>query len=262
MWRLLLGALLPARLRHFVLDDLDEEFRARLGGGAARRWYRRQVLAGVGPALRLRGRVFAGLVAGSPMHPLRRLRRSPGFTLVTVLTLALGVAATTTIFTLVHGILLRPLPFPEPERLVVIRHAMPAFEVSEALQSTGTYFHYRDHAASFADMGLFHIASVNLTGDGEARQISLVMATASVFSTLGAVPLHGRLFTAADMAAGVDPVVVLSHELWRARYPAAGAPRGTHQSRAGTQRRVDLSAPFHECDDACGERDGGECKEQ
>lgn len=219
--RSMLALLLPGRMRPFVLDDLGEEFHARArkeGRAAARRWYRRQVLAGAGPALRMRWRSMAGVLGADSGRAVRRLGRSPGFAVVTIVTVGLGLGATTAIFALVNGILLRPLPYPEPERLVIVKHAMPAFDVVDALQSTATYFHYRDHAASFVDMGIFQSASVNLTGDGEARQIGLIMATPSFFSTLGVTPVLGRVFTEADVAPGGDPVVILSHRLWRERY--------------------------------------------
>ena len=148
----------------------------------------------------------------------RRLRRSPGFAATTILTLGLALAANATIFSLVNGILLRPLPYENAAQLVVIKHALPALDTHNALQSTGTYFHYREHADSFADMGLYRDASVNLTGNGDAEQIRLIMTTPSVFSTLGVAPLHGRLFTEADSDPGREPVVMLTHSLWRDRY--------------------------------------------
>ena len=148
---------------------------------------------------------------------LRGLRRAPGFTAAIVLTLALGIGASSSIFSIVRGVLLRPLPYADPDGLVRLWEVSPRGDDHNVV-SVGNFTSWRDQAKSFSIMGA-HMApyGVSLAGDGEPARLTVVDLTPSIFQLLGARPAVGRMF-AADDAAGDGHVVVLSHELWSRRF--------------------------------------------
>ena len=147
----------------------------------------------------------------------RMLRRNPGFTTVAVLTLALGIGANTAIFSVVNGVLLRPLPFQNPARLVVV------WESSEGATnsvSVPNYFDWRDQNQVFSDVALFRGRNYILTGAGEANRLRAGVASGRFFDLLGVQPLFGRTFGPEDDRTGADRVVVLSYGLWQRRFGA------------------------------------------
>ena len=154
---------------------------------------------------------------------LRALFKAPGFTAVAVLTLAVGLGANTAIFSAVYAILLKPLPFPESERLVSVRAMVKRDTWERRSASLADFRDYRAQATrSFASFSLYDDGNYNLTGDGEAMRIRGEMVSHDYFATLGVEPALGRTFTAAeDAAAGQRPLIVLSDELWRGRYGAS-----------------------------------------
>ncbi len=151
-------------------------------------------------------------------YGFRQLRKSPGFAAVAVLTLALGIGANTAIFSVVDTVLLRPLPYHEPDRLVLISEtesAAPADELGVAAQE---YLDYRDQSRSFSSVAAFESVGFNLTGEGEPQRIRAARMSAAAFPTLGVSPLMGRAFTAEEDRSGADNVVVLSYALWQHQY--------------------------------------------
>jgi putative ABC transport system permease protein len=150
---------------------------------------------------------------GSLRYAARGLRRAPGFTAVAVLTIAVGMGASTAIVSVVDGVLLRPLPFRDPDRLVTIQETflpqMPELGVSRE-----HYFAWRQQATCFASLGATHESSYNLAGRGEPRRVSAGRVTATVFPTLGVEPVLGRGFTTAEDRPGGPKVVVLGHGFW------------------------------------------------
>lgn len=171
------------------------------------------------------------------------LRRAPGFAVVVVLVLALGIGASTAIFALVDAVLLRPLPYPEPARLASVSHAAPGVDLAEVGQSVGTYLHYRNEARAFEAIAVHHAAAVNLTGDGPPERVELVLASHELFALLGVRPRLGRLFTPEDGRPGAPTVVVLSHGLWRDRYGADPGIVGRTVQVNGRAREVIGVAP-------------------
>ncbi len=153
---------------------------------------------------------------------LRGLLHAPGFTAVCVLTLAVGIAAATAIFSIVNGILLTPLPYAESERLVGLWHTAPAFGFDKISQSPGTYLLYRQRSRSFEDIALYRSARANVTGDRAPERLSAGLITPSLFSVLRVKPSLGRAFVAEEGRPGAAPVVLLSDQLWRRRF--AGDP--------------------------------------
>jgi predicted permease len=146
-------------------------------------------------------------------HAARVLGKSPGFTAVAVITLALGIGASAAIFSVVDGVLLRPLPYPHPDRLVVIQESLPP-QLPEFPVSPHHYFEWTKQVTSFERLAAMHQGSYNLTGAGEPIRVSAARVTSSAFSTFGAVPVLGRDFSPAEDLPGNDDVVVLSHGFW------------------------------------------------
>ncbi len=158
----------------------------------------------------------------------RRLVRAPVFSITATLTLMLGIGATTAVFSLVDGVLLRPLPFVRPAQLVDISHTLVLQGVSHVDQSDATYLYYRRANHVFSEVGAYRSAAVNLSGSGtgdsaHAERVDAAVASASVFGMLGIAPLRGRAFRDDEDLPGVPPVVILGERLWKGRY--ASDPR-------------------------------------
>lgn len=151
-------------------------------------------------------------IAQDLRYGLRGIRRSPAFSLVVVLTLALGIGANTAIFSVVNAVLLRPLPYPAAERLVWLGEADPK---AEGISVTWVnYQHWRNENHSFEDMAGFYMAQRTLTGRGEPRSTRAGVVTHGFFGLLGAQPLLGRVFSAADDQPGAAATVVLDYQFW------------------------------------------------
>ncbi len=152
-------------------------------------------------------------------YGVRTLAKNPGFTVVAVLTLALGIGANTAIFSVVQSVLLRPLPYPEPDKLVEIWNTYPP-QVPRAGLSPGDYADWSKQAGSFSEMGGYAEISqgFNLTGEGEPQRVQAGYASSSLLPMLGVRAVAGRLFTAEEDRAGNAPVVLLSHRLWLSRF--------------------------------------------
>lgn len=157
----------------------------------------------------------------------RSLQRAPGFVAVTVASLALGIGATTAMFSVVHGVLLRPLPYPEHERLVEIVHDVPALGSGQLAGSPAVYFGYRDHARVFDAVGHWDWddSPVTVSGDGEPESVASLEVTHEVLPMLVASVGAGRFFTARDDRPGAPPTAIVSHAFARQRFgdaPAVG----------------------------------------
>ncbi len=167
---------------------------------------------------RRRGAWLGGL-AGDTRFGWRVLRRSPGFSLLAILTLAVGLGATVAMFSVVNGVLLRPLAFQEPDRLVRLWEVAPDGDDRNVV-SEGNYLDWRARATSFTAIGAHSQAyTVALTSDGEPTNVLLTGLTPAAVQLLGVKPLLGRLFTREDAERG-DREVLLSFGLWRDRYGA------------------------------------------
>jgi len=151
---------------------------------------------------------------------LRMLRKSPGFTAVAALTLALGIGANTSIFSVVSAVLLRPLPYANPGQLIFVSEAKPEAGISGLGMSYPTFTELRDDNRLFSAIAGLGGHALVLTGHGEPSEVSTVVVTSEFFSVLAAEPLLGRVFVAEDGQRGAAPVVVLSENLWRDRFGA------------------------------------------
>jgi predicted permease len=153
-------------------------------------------------------------------YALRWLRRSPGFTAVAILTLALGVGANTAIFSIVNSVLLRPLPYREPDRLVRIFFNEPGLGLRDVTVSKPELDDLTDRAGVFEELSAIAGGSANLTGAKQPERLEFVLISFDYFSMLGATPQIGRLYGPQDFAPGFSPNIVISDALWRRDFGA------------------------------------------
>src|SRR5215470_14671499 len=149
----------------------------------------------------------------------RMLMKNPGFTLVAVITLALGIGANTIIFSVVNAMWLRPLPYPEADQLALVTHRNTKQGGNFELTPAG-YFDLRQQSKSFGQLAAYVSRDFNLTGAGEPERLSGQLVSAELFPLLKVSPLSGRVFTDADDRADAPRVALLSHELWLRRFGA------------------------------------------
>ncbi len=202
----------PEEARRAALAELDGD----LAGGLARV----ELPARPDPPAPERaawGGIFGGLGADL-RHALRALRRSPGTTAVALLTLALGIGAGAVVFSAVHAVLLRPLPYAEPERLVEFwltapAKGLPVVDLPEAL-----YVHLRDRSRAFETIAIYTGTGFNLAGGDDAERLLGTNVAGEFFDVLGARPLHGRTFRPEEETPGNNLVAILGHGLWQRRF--------------------------------------------
>jgi putative ABC transport system permease protein len=153
-------------------------------------------------------------------YAVRMIRRQPRYALIAVLTMALGIGAATTLFTVVNGVLMKPLPWPSAPRLVVLKETRGGKPPRFNSFSNAAYLAWRENATTIEDMAAWSTRNVTLSGAGDPDRIRVTAATASLFSTLGARPLIGTFFEASDEARKNGSAIVLSERLWRQRFGA------------------------------------------
>ncbi|MDP6606474.1 MAG: ABC transporter permease [Dehalococcoidia bacterium] len=205
---------------------VDEKTAAGLSPEEARRAARLE-LGGVDQVKELSREVRAGALIEQAWQDvriaLRSMRRTPGFTAVALLTLALCIGANTTIFSVIHGVLLRPLPFPEGNRLVTLFNIYPAVASSaDGENSPPDYFDRRAETDVFESLALFNFQSYTIGDDGSPQRVVGARTTASLFDVLRTQPTLGRPFTEADAEPGNERLAILSHGLWQEMF--AGSP--------------------------------------
>ena len=151
---------------------------------------------------------------------VRGLARSPGFTAIAVLTLALGIGANTAIFSVVYSVLLRPLAYAEPEQLISIRAGFSGNGLKDIPASQPEYQDYLKEVSALQDLAAIYPININLTGLGEPQRIQAAVVSDNYFRLLGVEPALGRDFTPADDGGRIGYVIIISHELWRQRFGA------------------------------------------
>jgi len=158
-------------------------------------------------------------------YGLRTMRKSPGFTAVAVLTLVLGIGASTTVFSLINAVLIRSLPYPHPDRLVYLWSPNPRFQlpIEYLTPMNADFFDLQKQNRSFVSLALFGTAKFNVAADGRADALGGARVTGSFFETMGVAPELGRTVNSEDDGPGHEQVAVISHRLWRERF---GAERG------------------------------------
>src|SRR3954464_14502753 len=153
-------------------------------------------------------------------YALRSLRQPPIFTLVAVLTLALGIGANTAIFSLLYQVLLRPLPYPAADRLIFVWNTYPGINLPQASVSIPDYIDRRTQAPALQDAALFTMRTVNSNEGGNPEQLRAIAVTPSFFSTLERYPILGRAFTEDEAKPDADRYTILTHGLWTSHYAA------------------------------------------
>lgn len=284
----LVGVLVEARDGEEVLGDLAEGFQRRTadeGVAEARRWYRKQALGvvarlrwmGIAEPLRrrlmARGNADGGVPGGSPhgrgkergdsllaktsrtiLTIFRSFVRTPGFTLMATVTTAMGIGTTTLIFSVVNGVVLRPLPYQDSDQIIGIWHAAPGLDLPELTQARGVHVHYEELNHTLEEIALFGSGQVTISGDGEADQVPGLNTTASLFRVLRVPPALGRTFTEEDNTVGAPRVAILTHGLWTRRYGADPAVVGRTITLDGVSWQVvgvmprGFSVPLHDAD--------------
>jgi putative ABC transport system permease protein len=220
---------------HLLL--LEDEFRRRGLSRDAARYAARRAFGGVEQAKEeqrdARSFRWVGDARQDMQYAARMLRRAPGFTFAAVLTLALGIGANSAIFTVVHAVMLRPLPYPEPERLIGVVQQHKSFGVD--VVTLPDYQDWRDSATSLSALAGAWRITANLTGVDEPERLAAAAVTANLFTTLGVTPQLGATFhdSTTDSLS-----VVLSDRLWRRRFGSAANVLGSRVSLNGVTRTV------------------------
>jgi predicted permease len=171
---------------------------------------------------------------------VRSLMRSPALSAATVITLALAIGANTAIYSAVRAVILRPLPYHEPDRLVSIWETNPEFKWTHAEAAPANLFDWRERVSAFADVGGYFSfqTPATLTGRGEARVVSHLQVTGNFFDVLGVRPAHGRLMTFDETWAGPSRPVLLSHRAWRTQYASDTSIIGRTIVLNGNEKQV------------------------
>ena len=148
------------------------------------------------------------------LYAFRNLRKSPGYAAVTVLTLALGIGANSAIFSVVNGVLLKPLPYPRPDRLVFITSQFPALGFDQFWVSAPEFLEFRERNKAFQDVGAYRAGAVNLGTEDMPRRANSAIVTSELMPVLGVPAIRGRHFTREDTLPGAEDVGILSQEIW------------------------------------------------
>ena len=169
---------------------------------------------------------------------LRRLARAPLFTFVAVLTLGLGIGANTAIFSVIQGVLLKPLPFEDPDRLVGVWHTATGLGVPLLNQAPALYLTYREDGRTFEDTGMWDGGAVSVTGVGEPERVDVLEVTDGTLALLRVKPLLGRRFTGEDDSPTAPPRVILAHTYWARKFGSDPGVIGRQITVDGTPTEI------------------------
>jgi len=169
---------------------------------------------------------------------IRRLGRAPLFTTITLLTLAVGVGANTAIFSVVEGVLLKPLPYPHPEQLIGVWHSAPGIGIDDLNMSPSIYFIDREQNTTLQDIGVYDGDSLSVTGAGQPEHVRGLDVTDGTLPLLGVKPGLGRLFTRQDDTAGAAETVMLSYGYWQRKFGGAASVIGSNINVDGKPRQI------------------------
>jgi len=236
-------------------DHLQREVRALMRRGIDAGEARRRALEAFGARDVVREQVreeagFRGLrhARRDLRQAGRRLLRDRGFTAAAGGTLALGIGATTAMFSVLHSVVLAPLPYPDPDRLVRVWHSAPGADIADIDVSYGTYLFYRELARSFDDIAIFHRVEVTVREGDRAERVPAAIVSPGFFPLLfDGAPALGRLIQEADGEGGAPRVVVLSRRYWQRRYGGDRSVLGRTLDIGGTPAEIVgvLPASFH-----------------
>ena len=169
---------------------------------------------------------------------LRRLGRAPMFTAITLITLAAGIGANIVIFSVLEGVLLKPLPYPEPDRLIGVWHTAPGINIKNLNMAPSVYFIDREQSTTFQDIGAYNDDSFSVTGTGEPQLVHGLDVTDGTLPLLGVVPALGRLFTRQDDSPEAPDTVLISYGYWREKFGGDPAVIGRSITADGKPREI------------------------
>jgi predicted permease len=234
-------------------DDIDEELRAHLRMAVADRIQRGEQPAEAERAARrefgnlthvsevtreMRGGAWLDCLAADVRYAVRSYRRQPAFALVVLLTVALGIGANSAIFSVINGVVRKPLGYPQPERLMFITSQFPAQNQPKFWISPPEYFDLTERARSFSAIGAYTTGAMNLSAGDQPERVNAAFVTATMFDVLGVKPARGRAFTREEDLPNAEPVVVMSHELWQRNFAGDPAIVGRQLHINGRSRTV------------------------
>ena len=233
-WHAKLRMLLRSLFERRQLDDeLDEELREHIEreiennirAGMSQDEARRAAHLTVGPLTQIKDECREARAAGfietlirDLQFSLRTLLRNPAFTLIALITLAIGIGATSAIFSVVNGVLLKPLPYPHPDELITVNHFAPGVNLPKTGTAPFLHFTYHDQAHSFQDVGIYRWSNRTVTGLNEPEDALSLNVSAQVLPILGVQPALGRWFSDKEDTPGRPLTVVLSYAWWQARF--------------------------------------------
>jgi len=242
---ILRGRALDRDLDDELRDHLDRDVAARVARGQTAVAARRAALLAMGGIAQRReecrdARGFRLLreTGRDIRYALRTLRRTPAFTVVAIVVLALGIGANTAAFSVLHGVLFQPLPYPDADRLYMLTSTPGGPFGSGRGLADSAYLEFRKADQLFDDLATFGNASVNLTGAGEPLRVSGARVTPSLFSVLHTQPALGRVFTNDEVRPGRNLVVILSEAIWRSQFGANPAVLGMSVTLDGESHEV------------------------
>jgi predicted permease len=169
---------------------------------------------------------------------VRRLGRAPLFTAITLFTLAIAIGANTVVFSVVDGVLLKPLPYPHPEELIGVWHTAPGINIKDLNMSPSIYFIDREQSTTLEDIGVYQGDSLNVTGAGQPEHVDGLDVTDGALPLLGVKPVLGRLFTRRDDTAGAPLTVLLSYAYWQRKFGGNASAIGRTLTIDGKSREV------------------------
>jgi predicted permease len=169
---------------------------------------------------------------------MRRLGRAPMFTAITLITLAAGIGANTVVFSVLNGILLKPLPYPDPDRLIGVWLTAPKVGIKELNMSPTCYFIFREQNQSFVDIGLYTGDSVSVTGIAEPEQVNTLDVTDGTLPLLGISPILGRTITHDDDSPDKPPTVLLTYGYWQHKFGGSPSAIGKSITLDGTPTQI------------------------
>jgi putative ABC transport system permease protein len=171
-------------------------------------------------------------------HASRNLSRTPVFAIVTIVTLALGIGANTAIFSVVNAVILRPLGYPQPDRLIYISSQFPRLGFDQFWISPPEFMEFQERTRAFTSVGAFATGQANLTAPDRPRRVNSVQASVDLFKALGVNALYGRTFEASETRPNGPPVTILSYELWKSAFGGTPGIVGSQVEVNGIRRTV------------------------
>ncbi len=251
LWRQLTHGLRVLRNRSSADQEVDDEARhyleestaAFVAKGLSADDARRAARLELGSLTAVREEVrdygwenMVGALFADVRYAVRRLRQNPGFAIAGLLTVGLGIGATSAIFSVINGVLLKPLPYPQSEQIVALRHTAPGIHIDDMNLAASLYFTYSEENRVFQDVGMYQLDTASVTGLAQAEEVPALLVTNRFLSVLGAQPALGRGFTSSDDDPKSEPTVILSDSYWKSRF-------GGERSVLG--RRIMLDGDAH-----------------